>query len=147
MTIMQYVIAENTTVVYSSCLSDGSWSLVSLTCMYDKEAMGNIAGAGASFNWEDSSQMNISTIIIIGVLSALIVLSLIIVIIITSHRRATSEENTRKISRSSTNQLLYDQVAPKTEDDYSVRSPGLIFLTIFVTYRKDKCTLVRSHHD
>ena len=125
MTIMQYVIAENTTVVYSSCLSDGSWSLVSLTCMYDKEAMGNTAGAGASFNWEDSSQMNISTIIIIGVLSALIVLSLIIVIIIISHRRATSDENTRKISRSSTNQLLYDQVAPKTEDDYSVRSSFL----------------------
>ena len=64
--------------------------------------------------------MNISTIITIGILSALIVLSLIMVIIIISHRKTSEEESTRKISQSSTNQLIYDQVGPKADEDYSV---------------------------
>ena len=80
----------------------------------------NISEKGRSLNWDDGIAMNISTIITIGVLSALIVLSLIILIIIISHRKTTSEENARKISRSSTNQLIYDQVGLKDDEDYSV---------------------------
>ena len=106
--------------MFSSCLSDGTWSLVSLTCIFNPEAVPKNEGKGRSLNWEDSSHMNISTIITIGILSALIVLSLIMVIIIVSHRKTSEEESTRKISKSSTNQLIYDQVGPKADEDYSV---------------------------
>ena len=88
--------------------------------MFDPAAVSRNVKKGRSLNWDDASQMNISNIITIGVLSALIVLSLIIVIIIISHRKTTLVENARKISRSSTNQLIYDQVGEKNEEDFSV---------------------------
>ena len=94
--------------------------MVSLTCMFNPDAITTNAEKGRSLDWDDGIAMNISTIITIGILSALIVLSLIIVIIIISHRKTTSEENARKISRSSTNQLIYDQVGLKDDEDYSV---------------------------
>ena len=31
----QLIVAENKTVVYSTCLTDGAWSLVALNCQYD----------------------------------------------------------------------------------------------------------------
>ena len=111
---------ENTTIVYSSCLTDGTWSVVSLTCMFNPDARPKHVDTGHSYNSGDNNPMNISTIITIGILSALIVLSLIIVIIIISHRKTAEEESTRKISQSSTNQLIYDQVGPKADEDYSV---------------------------
>ena len=97
---------------------------------------------GRSLYWEENGQMNTSTMITIGVLSSLIVLSLIVAIIVISHRKvntissriivlnivmmvimmiihliimimlvlvqATSAANSRKISRSSTNQLIHE---------------------------------------
>ena len=91
--------------------------------MFDPAARSRNVKKGRSLNWDDAGQMNISTIITIGILSALIVLSLIVVIIVISHRKTASAENARKISRSSTNQLIYDQVGPKDEEDYSVNYP------------------------
>ena len=67
--------------------------------------------------------MNTSTMVTIGVLSALIVLSLIITIIVISHRKAASAANSRKISRSSTNQLIHDQLGQGGDEEYSVSSP------------------------
>ena len=64
---------ENTTAVFSSCLPDGTWSLVTFTCMYDPRAVSKSNIGGLSLDWEAGSQMNISTMITIGVLSALIV--------------------------------------------------------------------------
>ena len=29
------IVAENKTVVYSTCLTEGAWSLVALNCQYD----------------------------------------------------------------------------------------------------------------
>ena len=78
---------------------------------------------GRSLYWEDSGQMNTSTMVTIGVLSALIVLSLIITIIVISHRKAASAANSRKISRSSTNQLIHDQLGQGGDEEYSVSSP------------------------
>lgn len=132
---------ENTTILYSSCLSDGTWSMVSLTCMFNPDAITTNAEKGRSLDWDDGIAMNISTIITIGVLSALIVLSLIIVIIIISHRKTTSEENARKISRSSTNQLIYDQVGLKDDEDYS-RTCGVIVYDDLKTPH-----LVETDHD
>jgi len=108
---------ENTTAVFSSCLPDGTWSLVTFTCMYDPRAVSKSNIGGLSLDWEAGSQMNISTMITIGVLSALIVLSLIVVIIVISHRKTSAVESARKISRSSTNQLIYDQVDKNDAED------------------------------
>jgi len=116
---------ENTTTVFSSCLPDGTWSLVTFTCMFDPLSVSRSNKEGLSLDWDAGGQMNISTMIIIGVLSALLVLSLIVVIIIISHRKTSSPENSRKISRSSTNELIYDQVE-KNEFEDSMGGCGVI---------------------
>ena len=110
---------ENTTMVISVCLEDGSWSPVTLTCMFDPVAASRNVKHGRSLYWEDSGQMNTGTMVTIGVLSALIVLSLIITIIVISHRKAAAAANSRKISRDSTNQLIHDQLGGG-EEEYSV---------------------------
>ena len=45
---------------------------------------------GRSLYWEENGQMNTSTMITIGVLSSLIVLSLIVAIIVISHRKVNT---------------------------------------------------------
>jgi len=99
---------ENTTILLSTCLESGAWSPVSLTCMFDPTAASRNIKRGRSLYWEENGQMNTSTMITIGVLSSLIVLSLIVTIIVISHRKAASAANSRKISRSSTNQLIHE---------------------------------------
>ena len=89
--------------------------------MFDPGAVSTSNKGGRSLDWEAGSHMNISTMITIGVLSALLVLSLIVVIIIISHKK-TSGENARKISRSSTNQLIYAQVGKNDAEETMVRT-------------------------
>ena len=52
--------------------------------------------------------LNLGTIATIGVLATLILLVLVVVIIFFTHRRLNDENPTRKVSRSSTNQLIAD---------------------------------------
>jgi len=113
---------ENTTNVSSTCLESGGWSPVSFTCMFDPTAVSRNIKRGRSLYWEENGTMNTSTMITIGVLSSLIVLSLIVTIIVISHRKATSAANSRKISRSSTNQLIHEALG---EDECS-RKCGVI---------------------
>jgi len=127
---------ENVTHVYSSCMSNGNWSSVSLTCMFDPLAASRQIKKGRSLYWnsDQGHGINITTIITIGVLSALIVLSLIITIIVVSHRKASSATNARKISRSSTNQLIHDQLGQigkdsdsNSEEDYDQKCGVIVY--------------------
>ena len=69
-------------------------------------SLGEWANLGLGFTAEDGS-MNIGTITIIAILSTLVVLVIIVVIIFFTHRRSDDGTN-RKVSRSSTNQLIAD---------------------------------------
>lgn len=52
--------------------------------------------------------MNTGTLVTIGVLAALVIIVIVIVVAFFSHRRLAEESQLRKISRSSTNQLIAD---------------------------------------
>ena len=41
------IVAENKTVVYSTCLTEGAWSLVALNCQYDPSFL---KGGGIEIN-------------------------------------------------------------------------------------------------
>jgi len=107
---------ENTSVVYSTCQLNGTWSQVSLTCM-------QLSGypLDGDIPWHGKQEVSSSTIITITVLTTLIIAILAAVIVsIFIKRRKTSSENERKISTSSTNQLLYNQI--DTSSDKSIEN-------------------------
>ena len=58
----------------SSCLADGSWSPVNLECIFDPDTVVD----SQSFN---ISQMNMSSMIIIGILKSIILLLLALLVI------------------------------------------------------------------
>ena len=111
------MIEENVTAVYSSCLSDGTWSSVSLTCIFDPNASQLFIRDNLSPDWNNGLTMSISTIVTIAILSILIVLSFIIIIVIISHRMKASEQNQRKISQSSSDKLIYNTAL---DEDFQV---------------------------
>ena len=78
----------------SSCLADGSWSPVNLECIFDPATIMD----SQSFN---ISQMNMSSMIIIGILSG-IVLLLLAVIVICFHchktRSSSGSKNAKPMS-------------------------------------------------
>ena len=107
-----------------TCGLDGRWSQPPMNCQFDPKAVSYNSKKGRSLDWNvanNSSEINIGTIATIGILASLVLLAIIIFTIIISHRRLRSETNSRKISRSSTNQLIPDTLVPSDSDECKVR--------------------------
>lgn len=99
----------NSSFLLTVCTKFGVWEQMDMKCVFDPNAVSFNFKKGRSLEgWSDTSgEINIGTIAAIGVISSLILLTIIIVIIVVSHRRMKqTQSNSRKISRSSTNQLL-----------------------------------------
>jgi uncharacterized membrane protein len=97
------------TEIATICTESGIWQPIAFDCVFDPLAV-NLK-EGSTFGWASfggNGQMNMGTIATIGVLATLVVLVLIIVVIFFTHRRIAEENQSRKVSRSSTNQLIAD---------------------------------------
>ena len=117
-------ISVNSTDLFMTCGLDGRWSQPPINCQFDPTAVSYNSKKGRSLDWNvanNSSEINIGTIATIGILASLVLLAIIIFTIIISHRRLRSETNLRKISRSSTNQLIPDTLVPSDSDECKVR--------------------------
>ena len=92
------------------CTESGIWQPIMFNCIFDPLAI-NLKDGGNIGGWVtfgEDGNMNLGTIATIGVLATLILLVLVVVIIFFTHRRLNDENPQRKISRSSTNQLIAD---------------------------------------
>lgn len=103
---------ENTTTVFSTCQLNGTWSSVSLTCMSQSGQVQELDKP-----WRGKNEVEPSTIITISILSTIIILIILsIIATVMVKRRRVALENARKISTSSTNQLLYNEISNNNEN-------------------------------
>ena len=78
----------------SSCLANGSWSPINLECEFDPAIILDSLKNGQSF---DISHMNMSSMIIIGILSGIILLLLALIVICFHCHKTCSASNSKMI--------------------------------------------------
>lgn len=98
----------NRTRVSSTCTESGIWEIANFECRFDPLAI-SLEEGGLLEGWktlQGDSTMNAGVIATIAVLATLVALSIVGVVLFFTHKRMNRDGNERKISQTSTDQLL-----------------------------------------
>ena len=112
----------------SSCLANGSWSPINLVCIFDPANILDSFKNGQSF---DISQMNMSSMIIIGMLSGIILLLLALIVIFFHCHKTCSATHSKKTKTKS----------QAHDEDNSVSMIAKILEIIIVLFQR-KCGVI-----
>ena len=125
----EFSISESGLETISSCLTDGSWSSVNLVCIYDPATIFDNLMSGQSF---DISQMNMSSIVMIGILCGIIILLLTVIVICFHCRKTCSASKCKKSPKRS----------KALDDDFYVSILAIIFAWIDYFCFQHNCGMI-----
>ena len=81
-----------------------------MRCMFDPAAVARNMMRGHNVEWEENTEINLGTVLVIVVISVIIILSIIIVFIVVSHRRSSAATRAKKLSRLNAVKVIPDKV-------------------------------------
>ena len=135
--LVLYLTIITADLVLSECLSDGSWSPVSLGCIFDPAAVARNMYRGTPIQWREEEGISLGSIIAITIISSLIIISLLVGFIVISHRKRGAVARAKKLSRLNGVKVLPD-IVRKNECMVSiVRGYILAIMSITQEQRQD----------
>ena len=135
--LVLYLTIITADLVLSECLSDGSWSPVSLGCIFDPAAVARNMYRGTPIQWREEEGISLGSIIAITIISSLIIISMLVGFIVISHRRRGAVTRAKKPYPLNGVKVLPDIVS-KTECMVSrVRGDILSMIIITQEQRQD----------